>query len=298
MKKRLLVLTLLLLCLAALPLLAELFGVSIDTLFGLAAPAPSAEETPVEPAPAPERPQAELPWPDDDGFYAVLYRGHTLLGSHAEDRRALQAQQSFRFQYAGPAQNVNSVFDLEIEGEVHGSACAGGDLSCGNVGGGVEADGDVNCESVGGAVNAGGDVSCDSVGGAVNASGDVSCDDVDGYVSAGGDVNCDKVNGRAVVHLICELILADRSLWAYRVVTVAAVGAVALRIVSEQLLFHLLDPAAGEVMGDEGDRHDDEDVEERRVFQRFDEVCHRKGSFPVVYCTHKRRIAQSEEHLQ
>ncbi|MBR7083097.1 MAG: hypothetical protein IKI51_03680 [Clostridia bacterium] len=33
-----------------------------------------------------------------------------------------------------------------------------------------------------------------------------------------------EVNGRAVVHLICELILADRSLWAYRVVTVASVG--------------------------------------------------------------------------
>lgn len=33
-----------------------------------------------------------------------------------------------------------------------------------------------------------------------------------------------EVNGRAVVHLICELILADRSLWAFRIVTAAAVG--------------------------------------------------------------------------
>lgn len=34
-----------------------------------------------------------------------------------------------------------------------------------------------------------------------------------------------EVNGRAVVHLIAELLLADRSLWVYRIVTLFAVGA-------------------------------------------------------------------------
>ena len=34
-----------------------------------------------------------------------------------------------------------------------------------------------------------------------------------------------EVNGRAVVHLIAELLLADRSLWIYRIVTLFAVGA-------------------------------------------------------------------------
>lgn len=49
-------------------------------------------------------------------------------------------------------------------------------------------------------------------------------DGFDGFLSLNA-AHYAEVNGRAVVHLICELILADRSLWAYRVVTVAAVGA-------------------------------------------------------------------------
>ena len=184
---------------ATLPLLAALFGVSIDALFGL--DAPEAEEPSAEPelhtveTTAETPAAASLPWPDDDGFYAVLYHGHELIGSQAQEPLALRAQQSFRFQYEGPAQNVNSVFDLEIEGGIGGSACAGGDLHCGDVGGDAEADGDLSCGSVGGNVTAGGDLSCDRVGGNVTAGGDVSCDDVDGSVSAGGDVSCDDVGG-------------------------------------------------------------------------------------------------------
>ena len=188
---------------AALPLLSELLGVRIDALFGLDEPEPEkqAETERTEkaeaktPTPAAEQRGEEFPWPDDDSFYAVLYRGHTLIGSETADPLAAAAQQSFRFRFEGPAQNVNSVFDLEIEGNVYGSACAGGNLHCEDVGGTVEADGDVTCDSVGSAVNAGGDVTCDSVGGAVNAGGDVSCDEVNGNVSAGGDVSCDDVTG-------------------------------------------------------------------------------------------------------
>ena len=199
---------------ATLPLLAELFGVSIDELFGFGSPAEEPEEQalpPVEPEFA--APARELPWPDDDSFYAVLYHGHRLIGSQAEDRRALQAQQRFCFQYEGPAQDVNSVFDLEIEGEVYGNACAGGDLHCGNVGGGVEADGDVSCDSVGGAVNAGGDVSCDSVGGAVNAGGDVTCDAVYGNINAGGGVKCDDVQGKVEVGIDLGEELGEMAAW-------------------------------------------------------------------------------------
>ena len=70
----------------ALPLLAELFGVSIDALFG------RAEAT--APESARERPGAELPWPDAGDFYAVLFRGHALLGSKPLDESALRAQQA------------------------------------------------------------------------------------------------------------------------------------------------------------------------------------------------------------
>ncbi|MDO4974521.1 MAG: helix-turn-helix domain-containing protein [Eubacteriales bacterium] len=169
--------------LAVLPLLADLFGVSIDTLFGRA----KAEVIPVEAG----TDGPSFPWPDDEGFYAVLYHGHELIGSQSE------AERVFRFQYEGPAQNVSCSFDLEISGEVSGNAAAGGDLTCGAVYGFVEAGGDVTCDSVSGNVRAGGDVTCDNVRGNVTAGGDVTCDDVDGSVTAGGDVTCDEIAGSA-----------------------------------------------------------------------------------------------------
>ena len=123
--------------LTALPLLADLFGVSIDALFG---------RTETETAPvtaAPESAADALPWPDDGGFYAVLYRGHELIGSQGEAKRV------FRFAYEGPAQNVSCSFDLEITGEV----C--GDVTCDDVDGSVTAGGDVTCDEIAGSAFAG-----------------------------------------------------------------------------------------------------------------------------------------------
>ncbi len=169
----------------ALPLLADLFGVSIDALFGRAP-----TEADAQAAPGPEA-GAALPWPDDDTFYAVLYHGHELIGSQTERQRR------FCFQYEGPAQNLNCSFDLEVTGTVYGDVSAGGDITCGNVGGSVSASGDITCDNVGGNIRAGGDVTCDKVDGSVTAGGDVTCDDVDGSVTAGGDVSCDEIGGSA-----------------------------------------------------------------------------------------------------
>ena len=181
---------------AALPLLADLFGVSIDTLFGRETGTGSEPCTaePREPVPVP---RAELPWPDDDAFYAVLYHGHELIGSRPQEKRALKAQQSFRFQYEGPAQDLHSAFDVELTGTVCGSVQAGGDVSCDAVYGNVDAGGDVTCDEVSGDVTAGGSVTCDEVSGDVRAGGDVTCDNVDGDVTAGGDVSCDEIAGSA-----------------------------------------------------------------------------------------------------
>ena len=187
---------------ALLPLLADLFGISIDILFGRTGLAVQEERDT----------QSELPWPNDDTFYAVLYHGHELIGSQAKKKDLCSEQQMFSFQYEGAAQNIRCAFDLMINGTVMGNISAGGDVSCDEVYGGVEADGDVSCDAVtggveahgdvscgnvGGAVNAGGDVSCDDVGGAVNACWDVSCDSVTGNVSAGGDVICEDIHGSA-----------------------------------------------------------------------------------------------------
>ena len=176
--------------LSMLPLLADFFSVSIDTLFGRAA---QAETLPaVQPAPA-ETPF--LPWPDDDSFRAVLFHGHELIGSQERREGVLSVQRAFSFQYEGPAKDVFCAFDLQIDGTVSGNARAGGDLSCDDVGGGVSAEGDVSCDNVGGGVSAGGDVTCDTVNGPVSTAGDVNCDDIYGNVEAGGDVACANVTG-------------------------------------------------------------------------------------------------------
>ena len=173
--------------LSTLPLLADLFSVSIDALFGREKEVPAVAE-----AGGPK-----LPWPDDDSFYAVLFHGHELIGSMEKGKWGLPEQREFRFQYEGPAQNIVCAFDLQVEGDVLGSVNAGGDIACDAVGGAVSAGGDVTCDAVHGPVNAAGDVTCDDVFGSVKAGGDVTCDDVTGNASAGGDLSCDTVQGGA-----------------------------------------------------------------------------------------------------
>jgi len=189
---------------SALPLLADLFGVSIDALFGRggAAPVPAAPER--EPAGGPE-----LPWPDDDTLHAVLFEGRRLVGRQSSGDRIF-SKTNVLFRYEGPALNVQSDFSVTVEGDVQGDVNAHGDVDCGEVGGSVYADGDVDCGDILGHVtaggdvdcggvegnlSAGGDVDCDAVGGSVNAGGDVDCGDVGGSVNAGGDVDCGAVGG-------------------------------------------------------------------------------------------------------
>ena len=174
---------------AMLPLLADLFGVSIDELFGR----PARGVTPEAPK-AGAAQGVPLPWPDDPGMlHAVLFAGHRLVGGDQEGEQ-LYSRKQIEFKYEGPALNIWSDFSVSC-GDVQGSVKAGGDLSCGAVGGSVSAHGDVNCGGVGGDVGADGDVSCGGVEGSVSAHGDVSCSGVEGSVSAGGDVCCDNVKG-------------------------------------------------------------------------------------------------------
>ncbi len=180
---------------SALPLLADIFGVTVDALFGRE---PEKQEE-NEVLAAAEEPQGrsdgiELPWPDDkDTLYVVLFAGDKLIGHSGGEH--LFSKKQVSFQYEGPALNIVSDFAVTVEGTVDGGVTAGGDVQCDVVGGDVRAEGDVTCDAVGGSVNAGGDVTCDTVAGQVSAGGDVSCDDVYGNVSAGGDVSCEDIYG-------------------------------------------------------------------------------------------------------
>ena len=194
---------------SALPLLADTLGLTLDELFGRETAKRDAEtqERPEiseeEPEMSEEEPEmlipvptsahgagVELPWPDDDTLYAVLFVGHRLVG---HEKTGLFRKAVLR--YEGEALHVQSAFDVNVEGDVRGSVSAEGDVSCGAVGGSVSAGGDVSCDRVGGPLSAVGDVTCDDVTGDVQAGGDVKCDDVRGHIAAGGDVNCDNVTG-------------------------------------------------------------------------------------------------------
>lgn len=161
---------------ALLPALADIFGITIDALFGR------------EPAEAPATViPFSLPWEDDGALHAVLFVGRELVEEHP-------AAKEIRFTYDGDALNVVSAFSVSC-GDVGGSVNARGDVDCGNVGGPVTARGDVDCSNVNGSVTANGDVNCADISGPVQAGGDVSCDEVNGSVTAGGDVDCGDVSG-------------------------------------------------------------------------------------------------------
>lgn len=138
-----------------LPKLADVFGISIDQLFGRETSAPA----------------EKLPWEDDDALHIVLFAGHTLIGAASKE------YEDCTFHYEGPARDIYCAMNL----------------NCGDVEGNVKAEGYVECDSVGGSVVAGGYVECDSVGGNVEAGGYAECGDVEGSVSAGSYVECGDV---------------------------------------------------------------------------------------------------------
>ena len=171
---------------ALLPSLADLFGITIDQLFGRE---PRALDFPAQP---------ELPWPDDDTLRVVLYAGHRYIASTPE-------ADEIHFCYEGPARNIESAVSVNCESvagnvtagaevncdEVFGNVQAGGTVNCDDVHGNVSAQGSVNCDDVAGNINAGGNVACDCVEGDIHAGGNVEADEVSGYITAGGSVHCD-----------------------------------------------------------------------------------------------------------
>lgn len=160
---------------ALLPRLADIFGVSLDALFGRVPPTESAGSA------------AVLPWEDDGALRAALFAGHQYIGHQNRPEG-----KTLRFEYEGPALNVYSDFSVSC-GDVEKNVSAGGTVSCGDVGGSVQAQGTVNCGDVGQTVSAGGNVACGDVGDSVQAGGAVNCGDVSGDATGGLDVSCGDV---------------------------------------------------------------------------------------------------------
>lgn len=151
-----------------LPKLADIFGITMDELFGRAAEAlRTAASDP-------------LPWEEDGVLRVVLYVGRKLVAGHP-------ARDKIEFCYEGPALNVQSECNVSCD-DVSGDVHAGGNVTCDDVDGNVNASGSVSCDCIDGNVQAGGNVTCDEVEGSVHAGGNVQCDHVEGSITAGGSV--------------------------------------------------------------------------------------------------------------
>ena len=195
-----------------LPKIADIFGITIDALFGRDVPPKNEEDSSGAKrnihiyvgdsgeinwsAPTPV-------WPNDDTLRIVAYIGHKVVES-VKDREKLI------FQYEGPALNIHSQISVTCA-DVDGDVDAGRDVACNNVAGDVDAGRDVNCGNVEGDVDAGRTVCCGSVSGDVGAGTSVSCGNVEGDVDAGSYVGCGQVGGdvTAGTDVKCSDIFGD-----------------------------------------------------------------------------------------
>ena len=156
--------------LALLPRIADLFGITIDELFGREAPKAAAP--------------GELGWPDDGVLRVLLYAGHTRVYGPVE------GADEIHFCYEGPALNIESAVSVYCD-DVMGNVTAGGSVNCDDVYGSISAQGSVSCDDVKGDIRAGGNVTCDCAEGDVHAGGNVQVDEASGDIHAGGSVYCD-----------------------------------------------------------------------------------------------------------
>ncbi|MBR5293348.1 MAG: helix-turn-helix domain-containing protein [Oscillospiraceae bacterium] len=158
--------------LALLPRIADLFGITIDELFGRE---PKAVAFPAQPP---------FPWPDDGVLRVLLYAGHTRVYGPVE------GADEIHFCYEGPALNIESAVSVYCD-DVMGNVTAGHSVNCDDVYGSISAQGSVNCDDVKGDIRAGGNVTCDCAEGDIHAGGNVQVDEASGDIHAGGSVYCD-----------------------------------------------------------------------------------------------------------
>ena len=155
-----------------LPRLSEIFGVTVDSLFGLAArQSPKTENIPSK--------VRVLDWDDDGVLRAVLF-----VGNRITDRQELtETKFKFTFEYDGTVRDVISDFSV----------------SCGDVEGNVTTEvGNINCSDIDGDVSAeSGNINCSDIGGdATTASGSINCCDIDGdATTASGSISCGDIGG-------------------------------------------------------------------------------------------------------
>lgn len=211
-----------------LPKLADIFGITLDELFGREAPQTEESDSPDFTDIAADELTSQREVPEEEqrteekksGFEKIF--GISLRDLHARANQqkwtppdpewpddgalrivaymgrkvveSVRDLETLTFRYEGAALDIHSRISV-VCGDVEGSVDAGRDVNCGNVQGDVDAGRDVNCGNVEGDVDAGTSVSCGNVEGDVDAGSHVGCGQVRGSVSAGAGVKCGDVFG-------------------------------------------------------------------------------------------------------
>ena len=162
---------------ALIPVIADIFGVSIDTLFGKDAP-----KTAIP---------SELPWENDGKLYAVLFHGTRLVTKQ---------------EYTNEKMNVTV--------NIHGSVCdmiSDFNVSCDNVTGDLRA-GSVSCDTVQSENVSAGTITCHSIEGSVFSNA-ISSHYISGdAITNSGKIQCDKIEGNATGAIIsCQEIMGGVS---------------------------------------------------------------------------------------
>lgn len=187
-----------------LPQLADIFGITLDELFGRDEPQTgrktefdfenvfgvSLEE--LEKRGNQKKRQTgttctETDWPDDGVLRVVVYEGQRLICGG-------EAKKDFCVELCKDVQEILSTISVSC-GDVEGSVYANGNVNCGDVDGDVDAGASVACGDVNGDVDAGANVACGDVDGDVDAGASVTCGNVGGDVDAGTSVTCGNVEG-------------------------------------------------------------------------------------------------------
>jgi len=179
---------------ALLPVLAVIFGVTVDSLFGRQV---------LEPAPVIEEPafslMADLPWPDDETLRGVVYWGRKLLGhDHVlRKRKFIFDASDYTWILRYSPLNVTSECSIQVEGNVQGNVEAGNHITCGDIEGNADAGSHITCANIGGNVDAGSHITCADIGNDANAGSHISCADIGNDASAGSEIKCQSIGGGA-----------------------------------------------------------------------------------------------------
>ena len=184
------------------PSIADVFGITIDELFGRPKKEPVKEEYTYE--------EINIKNFDKNTLYVLLVEGNKLQ-KVIDYKETLKRYEDIDINVTGEIKDVYSHFSVKVDGDVRGSVTAGDGVNCSNVGGSVTAGDGVNCGNISGSVSAGDSINSGNIHGSVSAGDSINCGNVDGSVAAGDSVNCCDINGNVKADEIrCKTINAER----------------------------------------------------------------------------------------